>query len=54
MCLYLKSHKESVRGIISEAEDWGIKFCAPSFDFKGTIRIKEIQSLSILSVTEDE
>jgi len=40
MCLYLKEHRVETKAIISEAEDWGIKVCIPSFDFKGTLRFK--------------
>ena len=35
MCLYLKIEPIIVRGIVQEADDWGIKLCMPSFDFKG-------------------
>ena len=35
MCLYLKKNEANVRGIISEVEDWGLRLCVPSFDFKG-------------------
>ena len=42
MCLYLKENHALVSGIICEAEDWGIKVCVPSFDFKGTVRFREV------------
>ncbi len=39
MCLYLKENHALVSGIICEAEDWGIKVCVPSFDFKGVVNL---------------
>lgn len=53
MCLYLKANKVNARGIISEAEDWGIRVCIPSFDFKGIIRFKDIAKLSVTSTEDD-
>jgi exoribonuclease R len=51
MCLYLKEHKATARGIISEVEDWGFKVSIPSFDFKGvsgfSLRSSESRKFSI-------
>lgn len=37
MCLYLKENTVLARGIVTETEDWGIKICIPSHDFKGVL-----------------